>query len=274
MPTPETTAEPTKNISYTAALDLLTQISNTSKYAVWIPSLDKEVYFRELNIGQQKEILQAIVDSPFYRTRFITTFYKIIKENFAGSEVLDLFTIYDKQLILLKTRIECFGVIYNMEGRQIDLSELYEKAKISLPNIPKTLECDSDISIDVLLPTIKTEFDLETEFRKNAEVSDVNDTNSLRKTLGELFISEITKYIAKIKIKDSIIDFSKLKSFKNRIDILEKMPNKVIQNVIEFIDEKKQLIDNVTTITVPNTEKEGTTTETINMDSTFFSIGS
>jgi len=128
-----------------------------------------------------------------------------------------------------------------------------------------------DLIISIKLPTIGIEYALEEEYRKNTSVIDVNDTDTLRKTLGEIFISEITKYIVSITIKDSTIDFTKLK-FKDRISVLERIPNKAIQQVIEYIDDCKLTIDAVSTVTIKEKGTDKEIKEKIDMDSAFFNI--
>jgi len=266
----------TPKMSCKEALTLLDQVSESLTYPVWIPSLKGDVLFKEINTKQQKEILQAIVDSPFYKTKFITTFYKIIKDNFMGEEDPDNFTILDKQLILLKTRSICFSPEYTITtdenvNPKVDLNSLYEKSSQSIfDNEIHVLDCGQDIVISVQLPTIKLEFKLEDELHKDLEIMSVNDTNSLRQTLGELFMGEIAKYIISIQIKDSVIDFASFKSFKEKISILEKLPAKAIQSVIEYIDQQKEIIDEIVTVNLKDRVTNKEVKVKIDIDSTFF----
>src|SRR5579864_4373336 len=100
---PDTTVQEvsTTSINFREALNALDKVTKDFTYSVFIPSLGSEVKFKEINTGQQKKLLQTVVDSPFYHSRFITTIYEMFKHNIEKSAQFDDFTIIDKQVVLL-----------------------------------------------------------------------------------------------------------------------------------------------------------------------------
>lgn len=262
----------------TDALSALEQVGRLSTYSVKVPSSEAELVFKELNAKQQKELMQSIVDSPFYRTRFILTIYKILKENYMGEIDFNRLTILDKQIIILKTRIDCFSPVFeitteaNVEDKKVDLLALYEAAQVQVTPLSSTVTIDGvPITVESALPTIKTEFTLENELHKTIEITDINNPETLRQTLGNIFVGEISKYITGITINDSFIDFSPLK-FKDRIAVLEKLPNKLTQKVVEYIDICKKQIDSITTVKLKEKDTEKVIEEKIDIDGSFLTI--
>lgn len=268
--TPEVSAT---SIDYKSALGLLDQLAGENTYTCYIPSLKKEVMFKAVNAGQQKELLKSIVDSPFYRSKFITTTYKILKDNLVATDVnFDDFDILDKQVALLKTRIDCFNSKYDLsETNSIDLTNVYRTVKnIETPK-PETVKESDKIVVHVKPPTVAVEFKLEKELHANSDVMDVNNPNALRAALGEIFIGEISKYVTGVEINGQLIDLTGL-SFKERINVLEKFPNTLIQHIIKYIDSVKAKVDLVTTVEFKQPASEVTTKETFSIDSSFFAI--
>ena len=86
-------------------LGLMDRVNEVFAYEVWVPSLKRNVMFREINTNQQKRLIKAIIDSPIYNTEFIFALRKVIKENCSDPEVnVDELTIIDKLIIALKMR--------------------------------------------------------------------------------------------------------------------------------------------------------------------------
>ena len=72
--------EETKLESLESVLDLMDRVNETFAYGVWVPSLNKEIMFREINTSQQKRLIKSVIDSPIYHTEFIFTLRQILKE--------------------------------------------------------------------------------------------------------------------------------------------------------------------------------------------------
>jgi hypothetical protein len=181
----------------------------------------------------------------------------------------------DKLFIALKIRSVSIGdtleVKFAVKGveapvqRGISLETIIEKAKdvIALPDT-KVVK-DDHYEIECCIPTIDTEYKLENDLRRNAKQSEIRDTNEMRKIVGDVFVSEIVKYISKLTIinedESTIIDMADL-GFRNRISLIEKLPSRLLKEVIAYITLVNEEISKVVLMkTKVTTEKDGDTVE-------------
>jgi hypothetical protein len=263
-------------------LKLMNKANDTFAYEVWIPSLNRNVLFRELNTSQQKRLVKSIIDSPIYNTEFIFSLHKIIEENCAEPVDIEQFTILDKFFISLMIRSVSIGDIIELEfkskdnksyKRGISLTKIIEEAKglIKLPDSISITDEKGIFNIECSMPTIKTEYELEKELRFGVKLQDIKSPEEIRETIGDTFIGELIKYVNSLSIKNgetiTKIDFNTI-NYKNRISLLEKLPVKLVDKLIKYIDTIKVEIDK---IMIVNTEVEGEKiTQRLNFDPSFF----
>ena len=269
-------------------ISLIQNLDVSTGFDVYIPSLQKDIKFKQLTTEQLKQILKTVIDSPVYNTEFTLTFNQIIKENCLDTTVsIDNLTIYDKLLIFFKTRLESVSSDYtlsftNDEIKDFDLTEktktisikdhynnflnkkiIFEKEQFDYNNC--IVVCD--------LPTLSTENKLEKELHKNIKV-DINTPEELRNIIGETFINEITKYISSISVNETIIDFN-TQTFKNRINIVESLPTNLINKVIKYIERYRNTVKELLSINVSAqsaTQNTVQITKDIPLDATFFNM--
>lgn len=269
-------------------ISLIQGLDNESNFALLIPSLQKEVKFKQLTTEQLKRILKTVIDSPVYNAEFTKTFNSIIKENCLDTEVCtDELTIYDKILILFKTKIESISSEYNFTftDDEIQNNNLSEKNKIiNLENHfnnflaknitfePQVIEYNNSC-VTCNLPTIFTENKLEQELHKNVKI-EVNTPEELRAIVGETFINEVTKFITDINVNGSNIDLLKL-TFKNRISVVENLPTQIVNKVIKYIEKYRESLKPLLTYKVKAETKQQTIVEIekdIPVDASFFNM--
>jgi hypothetical protein len=219
----------------------------------WVPSLGKDVRFKELSTAQQKKLIKSVVDSQVYHTEFIKTFYHILKESCVDDVSIGELTVIDKLMIALGLRISCIGSsieikvnVPDPENEEktisqpvaINLMEVYENAKKVLTEIkPETIE-DNSFQIVCNVPTIQTEFALESQLRPKNEDIDVNTTSELRNIIGEAFIDEIVKYVSSVsvKVEEEFVPVSWEEfSFKDRIRIVETFGSELLSKIVKYI---------------------------------------
>jgi len=244
-------------------ISLIKDLDINTGFDVFLPSLQKNVKFKQLTTDQLKRLLKTIIDSPVYSTEFILTFNSIINENCLDKEVdTNSLNIFDKLIIIFKLRIESISQEYtlNFTDEEIKDNKLSEKTKtISLKeHLEKFLETNvnfesqtitnNDCTIICNLPTLGAENKLEKELHKNIKI-DINTPEELRNIVGETFINEIAKFISNITIKDSTIDLLTL-DFKNRIKIIENLPTSIINDVIKYIEQYRKIAKSLTTYNV------------------------
>ena len=236
-------------------INLLQGLDQETTFNLFIPSLQKEVPFKQLTTEQLKRILKTVVDSPVYNTEFIKTFNSIIKENSLDKEVnVDNLTIFDKTLLLFKTKIESISpdFVFTFTDEEIRNNDLSDKTvtinletrlnKFLEKNInfePQIIEFNNN-TVTCNLPTLYTENKLEHELHKNVKI-EVNTPEELRTIVGETFINEVTKFITNININGSEVDLLKL-TFKNRISVVENLPTQIINKVIKYIENYRETL--------------------------------
>lgn len=257
-------------------LDALKELDQQNTFALEIPSLQKKVSFKQLSTEQLKSILKTVVDSPIYNSQFITTINKIIKENCVSENInIEQFTIYDKILILFKTRLESLSKEYtfnftNEEQKQyslspshaINLEEHFESFLNKKYIFPSSIIEIANCKVVCQLPNLLTENKLESELHKNVKI-EVETTEELREIVGETFINELTKYIGSLSIGDTTENLNNL-SFKNRIKIVEQLPTTIINGVLKYIENYREKIKELTQMNFSGLEKD------ITLDASFF----
>ena len=233
-------------------LNILNKVNETFAYEVYVPSLNKYVLFRQINTSQQKRLLKAIIDSPAYNTEFIYALKAIIEENCVENIDINNLTIYDKMIIALSMRAMSIGNEFDIrftvpvdDGskeivRKILLKDLIDKALEVIKIEPIVITDDKNVyTVYCSLPTISEEYKLEKELRNKTSSIEIKSENQLRETIGEVFINEIVKYIKKINIKNDgemiEIDLKEV-SFKDRLEIIGKLPVLINKNIIGYIN--------------------------------------
>lgn len=269
-------------------ISLIQELDSDTGFNIFIPSLQKEIKFKQLTTEQLKRLLKTIVDSPIYNTEFTLTFNSIIKENCLSPDVnTDTLTVFDKVLILFKTRIESISPDYtiNFTENEIKENNLKEKSQVvSLTN--KLLEITNqnikfeptiieynNCSIVCNLPTLATENKLEKELHKNIKI-DVETPEELRTVVGDTFINELTKHFDSITISDKNVILTEL-TFKNRIKIVETLPTNIINQALKYIENYRKIIKDLFTFKLNVETTAGTTVvleKELPLDASFFNM--
>lgn len=272
-------------------LKLINRTNETFIYSVWVPSLNKEIMFRELNTSQQKRLVKAVIDSSVYNTEFIFAMRQILNENCADKSVdIGDLTLLDKLFITLKMRSVSIGDTFEIEiakdpaslskvKRGISLQKIIDDAKKTLPSITNSIISDDTgaYSLECSLPTIKTEYRLEDEIRQHLS-SEINDKKELKNIIGDTFASELAKYINVLNIKETDkitkINLDDL-SFKNRITLIERLPAKLLNKVTDYASELNKKLNDLTLFKVSYENDKGETIEKeerLTIDASFFMV--
>lgn len=262
-------------------LDILNRAQESFGYEIFIPSLQKNVMFRQINTNQQKRLLKSIIDNPAYNTEFIFTFKQIIEENCIEKIDFNQLTIYDKLIIALTMRSMSIGddyeVTFTTDNNQtanlvLSLKALCDKA-LSEINITSTTISDEQgkIQIKCDIPTIWEEYKLENELHKNVKTN-IKTDSELRETIGEVFINEIVKYIRALEIKnekDEIIEIDmQTMTFKERIKIIDNLGAKLTKEILKYMKTVNEEFAKVTIVKLDHNGK--TYEERLKIDAGFF----
>jgi len=265
-------------------ISFLTELETVLKYNVYIPSLDKEVTFKQLTTEQLKQILQTAINNTIYNTDFILTINNIIKQNCLDADIdTNTFTIFDKLFFIFKTKIECISPEYSFVFTDDEINEYSLENDIYNANIVDHFDAfrsikpplekefvNNGIKIKCALPTLNIESKLEEELHNNSVSVNALTEQEMQNIIGETFINELAKFIVNVSINDTLYDLSTL-SFKDKTSIIEKIPVSVINDIIKYIESYKNIIDKLLSYTFV-TDRGVAFERSFPIDATFFNI--
>lgn len=265
-------------------IEFFNELDATRGYDVYVPSLDREVKFKQLTTEQLKSLLKTAVGTPVYNTDFTLAFNNIINENCIDKNInTGLFTIYDKLFILFKTKIECLSPDYTFyfTDNEIDEYSLSNNSStISLINhfsafkqkskkiSNKTIE-NAGVIVECCLPTLDIENKFEKELHSDISQDELT-TKDLQEIVGETFVNELSKFINSITV-DSIKYDLNAETFSNRVKIVEKMPVSIVNDVIKYIEDYKNITKDLLVYNF-NTDSGISFQKEFPLDATLFNI--
>lgn len=263
---------------FNSIISVLDAINKENTISVYVPSLKKDVNFKNITTGQQKLFLKSAIDNPVFQTRFILACHTLITENCLDKSVLPQLNVFDSAAILIQLRTKVYGNNFetnvNNEDFKVNLDDIVQKYKTLEVPKPETL-VDTPFSIDVGVPTLSDQFALEKQLREKTLTDDQALNTNINETLGEAFIGEVSKYIKEIKVTvngtEQTVNYSSL-NFTKKHQVLEKLPSVVVKKVIAYIETITSL--QKSTLTVPAVKvADGTVKEIeISLNSTLFAI--
>jgi len=250
---------------------------------IWIPSLGRDVPFKELNTSQQKRLIKSIIDSPVYNTEFIYTFKEIVKECCADSSInINDLTILDKAIIAIGLRAGSIGdtvdiVVESKKTEEkiptkLDLKTIYTMAKETMSVPQNTIFEDELYKIECGIPTMEMEAVIEKGLKENIDAT--KTTDDVKNAIGDIFVTELVKYIVAVSVKndsgeDTPINWVKL-SIKDRIQIIESFKTKILKSIIQFANQVRTEIDKVEIVNF--SVKDEQFSRRLTIDGNFFMI--
>lgn len=223
------------------------------KYAIKVPSLDKNIFATEIITSQQKEYLKALLqDNNLEFTRILK---QLLSETIEYDDI-DSLTLLDKLIILLHLRMMSIGdkIDYEFECSECKLKiksalhipELIQKI-YNLGFMGDTIITHNPYSVVCGLPTVGTELILETDNIISASPAEITAD-----TLSAIYNKDLLVFIKSILINNISpvsIDLSTL-TVKERLLLFEKLPSKPLKEIWDKIQEiKKGLAIEVLNIT-------------------------
>jgi hypothetical protein len=247
----------------TAALQQLETYNKNNGITVYVPSLKREVKFKNLTLLQQKGLLKSSIEESLTKLSFIVSICDILKQNNLDTSIdIDTLFVFDRIALSVTLRSKCLDNNYTTgENGKIDLNVVVENYK----NIPlidlndKNLEHEN-FSITVTPPRVLSDKKIsEFSIKKIAASSD----KDLKSILSELFVYELVKFIKTFTIKDvnTTIDFTQITA-EERVKLAEQLPSQLVTKLLEYIKTYRDFETKFTT----------TGEHTIDVDGSFFTI--
>lgn len=241
-------------------LKQLDTLNQTTGVDVFVPSLNKTVKFKNLNLKQQKDLLKASVDETLTKLTFIVNFYSIIQENILDKTIgINNLYAFDRSAIAIALRANGLDSNYTVNEDVYDLNTLLKQiSTITVPFDKLTSTIDiQNLTVSLSVPSLSVDKDV-----SQVTVSKLRNTqdNDIKTLVGELFIHEIIKFIKSVTFKtetdEQTVDFMTLK-VDDKIAIVEKFPSNLTSKVLEFIKGYRDFEAKFTAIGDTNIEIDG-----------------
>jgi len=222
-------------------LKQLETISIESGIDVFIPSLQKTVKLKALNLKQQKGLLTSSIDESLTKLSFNSYFYNIIKDNILDTLDINQLLTIDRSIIALNLRAKALESTVLIQDKTIDLNKVVDNVpNVQIRNYPlESVIIDKNITVKVKAPSLGVDNDL-----NSFALGKKNQDSDFKAVIGELFVYELTKFITDININagetPTVISFASTK-VADRIAIVEKLPSSVVNKVLDFIKNYRNL---------------------------------
>jgi len=207
-------------------------------FGVFIPSLNRKVYFKELNIRQLKNIVKTILNND--DVALVYAFNDLIKENCKENiDILDI-TILDRFLILLNMRIVSIGNIQTVQLTCDETQKPYEIIVDYNQLVDNIASINFDDIVNITNKNITIEYGIPLAFRVPEQF--MYDTSH---------VDVVARSIRHIKIGDIEYNLSTLDFFEiNRI--IEKLPIIFSEDIQKYLDAQEIKSNTVNFITTIN----------------------
>ncbi len=217
-------------------LNALKDLNDANTVTVKVPSLGKNVTFKQVSVSQQKELLRTAFDGvDGVITRSIAV-NNIITDNCVDDVE---FLIIDKPAILVALRIESIGSKIKVDKEEYDLKDI-KPIKKSDVKLKHKVEYDG-ITVNLKVPGLDVDTDISNKLAKEfAKFESAED--KIKQSLDVVVAFESAKYIDKVSIGDESIVFDDI-SVHERRDIVNNLPLTLSNMVVSYIGEIKDVTD-------------------------------
>lgn len=212
--------------SYKDILKNIKELKSKDIVSVYLPTSGNTVDFTPLTVKQQKQILSSGVDTEVENLSFANITNDIIKENSMSKQNI---LVSDKPLILLQLRKHAVGnelVVEEGDDKYtIDLSK-HVKQCTGFGYVETTFKFTHDvITVTGSIPNLEKDTAYNKQFTKNVKKG--NTKLKLNNVIGDIYITELVKYVDSIQINQESISYGDGINASNMIEIFENLPLQV-----------------------------------------------
>ncbi len=222
-------------------IDTLKDINDANTVNVKVPSLGKNITFKQISVNQQKEIIRTAfdgIDGVISRSVVVNN---IIVDNSNGDAD---FLIIDKPAIMLALRKESLGSKIKKDGIEYDLNDVPTIKKSDF-KLKHTVEHDG-ITVDLKVPTLALDSDISNKLAKEFAKFETPE-EKIKQSLDTVIAYESAKYVDKITIGDATVSFEDV-SVHERKDIINNLPLTLNNKIVEYIASIKEVTDKAMTV--------------------------
>lgn len=228
-------------------------------------TVDQIRTFIELQVSSQRDAYGVISG-----LKVANYFNEVLEQNISDKELLKELYILDRDAIIVQLRKCANGLVTftdnDGQSTEVNLSTVVKSIKDvgfnkKLLTSKKTIKYKTNnVVLEVNLPTVARDSEVNKDFyrlvkNKYANKSNI-DESKVDKILSEIFFVELCKYIDLIRIdggNDIEMSFTD-RSIRESVDILSKLPSKVITELSSYMQSLKDYRDSVYCYTDPSGE--------------------
>ena len=255
----------TPDPNYSTLLKDLQELSDSKSITAFVPSLNKEITLKPLNVKQQKSIIRSAIDPALTNITFTNAVNDIIVENSPAD--IEFYAV-DRPSLLIALRVQALGRVLNITQKDVSY-EVDLQPHVDTFNT-HTFDTDlltgvvdsSGIRATLLAPTITIDTRINKSASKTTSKSIKTSADALY-SIGDLFVYELVKYITTLEFNGNVIDFTGI-NIKQGIDAVESLPMALSGKIVAFIEKLKTYEDNFTKIAHIDKKLD------IGLDATFF----
>jgi hypothetical protein len=240
--------------------DILKQLDDLNKQsgiAIYVPSLQRTIKFKALNLLQQKELLKSSIDETLTKLSFITSFYNIIQDNILEPININTLFIFDRTAIALALRAASLDSKYTLEDNVYDLNDLVANISNITTEDTKSIIDLQNLSIELEIPRLDVDREISNAVLNKFRAAKTED---IKTVVSELFIHEILKYIKSVTFKtdteSNTVTF-KAVNLDSKLAIAEKFPTTITNQILDFIKKFRDFENQYTKIGDTNIEVDG-----------------
>lgn len=233
-----------KNTSYKNILSSITELKSNETISVFVPSVGKVIKFAPLTVKQQKELISSSVDTDFENLSFLNTLSETIMTNCLTTTAKILVT--DKPLIALQLRSVAVSpvLVVGDDSKGNFEVNIEDHVKSVSGNVPPPVDdmvvMHGPVEIQCRVPDLETDIKYNKQFTKRVRGP---KTNKLKVTdvIGDVYVSELVKFIKSVKIGEDIIDVDEGVSVSNMVEIFENLPMQISSKLAEIIKQLREI---------------------------------
>lgn len=248
--------------TYNTILSELQKVNTETMDTVYVPSAEKEINFRRLNVKAQKDIIRSALDSDGTNISFNLHANNMIYDHTEARNLL----ITDRGPILLAMRSNNLTDIVNVDDSQVSiesvLSDIEDKtSKLKL----RSTSSHENITVFLSVPTLETDTRFLAACKK--EISGIVDTENVGDSVGIMYVYELAKVIDRVQYKmttpslsgsDEVADIHTVKfsstDVNDCVSMVELLPTTINKQIVDFITQIREIERESSTDTETNVQ--------------------
>tara|TARA_R110000772_G_scaffold244919_1_gene358335 strand:+ start:459 stop:1298 length:840 start_codon:yes stop_codon:yes gene_type:complete len=265
-----------------SVIHLLDQLNTQNSAAIWIPSLGKEIAFKQMAAKHQKDVIRTLAGTKYFPSALVITLHDIIFDTLMDDSVeKENFTTIDKLAVLLGLRAHNVSdTIELTEVERVDGAEIEGeiKKKISItdhltrlrkagdkikPNTPAKLSVPG-LEVIVSLPKFGTEYKFEKYLHDQLRANSDAGADDIMATV---FINTLTQFIQSVSTNGQTFEYKDYTP-DDCVTITQQLPQRMLQTISDELDPQSLPAQKFTK--VPFTQDKVKYIGQIPIDGTFF----